>query len=72
MSFLECLGSSNSLLRLYLGSLYFNEKEERKLKKEGDSRFYVHNIKYKKGGYIVRKIVEDNTFDMIVTTSAGT
>ena len=50
--------------RLQLASLHYNENkgEKHAATREGTERFSIHFPKYKKGGYIVRKIVENSTF----------
>ena len=50
--------------RLHLASLYYNENKGGKCTatREGTERLSIHFLKYKKGGYIVRKIVENTTF----------
>ena len=47
-----------------MASLHYNENKGKKhaSTREGTEIFSIHFPKYKKGGYIVRKIVENSTF----------
>jgi hypothetical protein len=53
--------------RLELAALHFNENSncEQAVTKEGDEQYDVVFPKYKKGGYIVRKVVEKPTYGYI-------
>ena len=52
------------ILRLQLAALHFNEKSGRgqALTKQGSKRFDVVFPKYKKGGYVVRKVLVNATY----------
>ena len=52
------------MYRLELAALHFNENSNREqaVTKEGDEQYDVVFPKYKKGGYIVRKVVEKPTY----------
>ena len=58
--------SKNTLssCRLELAALHFNENSNRKqaLTKEGEEQYDIVFPKYKKGGYIVQKVVEKPTY----------
>ena len=59
------------IYRLYLASLHYNENKGRNQAKtkEGIRRFSIHFPKYKRGAYIVRKIMEDSTFGKITSST---
>ena len=50
--------------RLRLTSLHFNENSKRQQyqNQQGESQYTITFPKYKKGGYIVRKLMEDCTY----------
>ena len=50
--------------RLELAILHFNENTNRKqaVTKHGDQRYDIVFPKYKKGGYVVRKVTTDPTY----------
>ena len=55
-------------IRLQLAALHFNENANRKqaVTKRGEERYDVVFPKYKKGGYIVRKVVQDPTYGKLL------
>ena len=52
--------------RLQLAALHFNENTKRSqaVTKQGTRRYDVVYPKYKKGGYVVKKILENATYGM--------
>ena len=54
--------------RLQLAALHFNENSNRKqaITKSGKERYDVVFPKYKKGGYVVRKVVVKPTYGMLI------
>jgi len=58
------LSLSPYTFRLQLSALHFNENANRKqaVTKKGEERYDIVFPKYKKGGYIVRKIVQDPSY----------
>ena len=52
--------------RLQLAALHYNENADRRqaVTKEGEQCFNIIFPKYKKGGYVVRKVMEKATFGM--------
>ena len=57
-------------IRLQLAALHFNENANRKqavIKEVGD-RYNIMFPKYKKGGHIVRKVVQDPTYGRLLYT----
>ena len=65
LSFTPYQVTSNLFLicRLQLAVLHFNENGNRKqaVTKKGEERYIIYP-KYKKGGYIVRKVVQNPTY----------
>lgn len=57
------------LHRLQLAALHYNENSKRgqAKTKTGDKRYAVHFPKYKKGGYIVRKLLAECTYGKLST-----
>ena len=55
------------LCRLELAALHFNENSNRDqaVTKEGDERYDIVFPKYKKGGYIVRRVVKKPTYGLL-------
>uniref|UniRef100_A0A1X7TXK2 Mutator-like transposase domain-containing protein n=1 Tax=Amphimedon queenslandica TaxID=400682 RepID=A0A1X7TXK2_AMPQE len=55
------------LTRLRLAALHYNENSARlqSKTKSGENRFSISYPKYKKGGYIVRKIMDNPTYDYV-------
>lgn len=51
-----------------MAALHFNENANRKqaVTKKGEERYDIVFPKYKKGGYVVRKVVEDPTFGEVM------
>jgi len=51
-------------IRLQLAALHFNENSSRKhaVTKQGEERYDILFPKYKKGGYIVRKVTVEPTY----------
>lgn len=62
------IGLSTTPYRLQLAALHFNENSGRKqvVIKEGKERYDIVFPKYKKGGYVVRRVLEDPTYGKFV------
>ena len=55
---------SNINIRLQLAALHFNENANREQSrtKEGEEQYDIVFPKYKKGGYIVKKVISNPTY----------
>ena len=58
---------------LQLAALHFNEKSnhEQAVTKEGEEMYHTVFPKYKKGGYIVRKVLKDPTYSQLLFCNSG-
>ena len=55
--------------RLQLAALHFNENSSRKqaVTRKGEDRYDIIFPKYKKGGYVVRKVIQGPTYGRCFT-----
>lgn len=62
-----------STTRLQLAALHFNENSSRDqaLTKEGKERYNILFPKFKKGGYIVRKVTVEPTYSKLCMSQDG-
>ena len=51
-----------------MAGLHFNENSNREhaITKQGEGRYEIVFPKYKKGDYVVRKVTEDATYDIVI------
>ena len=57
-----------TVIRLALAALHYNENAGRKqaVTRQGEERYDILFPKYKKGGYVVRKVTVDPTYSKLV------
>ena len=57
--------------RLQLAALHFNENSQREqaVTQQGEEQYAIVFPKYKKGGYIVRKVFKNPTYSMLISCS---